>query len=163
MARTTLNSTDIATLRALVENDANTLAFRQAGDDGSIAAYLNTDDPTPTKAWDVAANPQTIDEATPWVNFDNITQQGKRDSYLHAFFRYSRDFSRSAVRKWITDVWGTAADAQAILTAGVVNASRAQAAIGGTVRTTATIAALDRNYVGKVQPNDVAAMRGAGW
>ena len=165
MARTTLNSGDITTLRAFVLADAATATWRTNGDDGSIAAWLNLDEGTPTKAWSNAADPRTIDEATPWINADAIpaNKVNSFNSYLHAFFKYPRDFSTNAVRKWITDIWGNSTDAQAILTAALLNASRAQVAIGGTVRTTATISGLDRTYIGQVTSNEVAAMRGGGW
>jgi hypothetical protein len=164
MARTALNSGDIAALRTFVQSDGATAAWRAAGDDGSIAAYLNT--ASTTDAWRVAVQPQEIDEATNWANFDNITQDGKRDSFGY-MLRYARDFSRNKVRKWIADVWGDNADAASILQAGIEKASLAQNALGGTSRTTGTagnaVTGLDRNYVGQVQGNEVALMRGAGW
>lgn len=164
MGRATLTNTDRATLRTFVQNAADCADWRAAGDDGSIAAWLNTQEPTPTKAWNSSCNPQLIDEATDWSRFDNVvTVAAKQNAWLHRFFVYARDFSVNAIRKWVTDTWGTGTEAQAILTAALANATRAQAALGGTSKTTATIAGLDRTFVGQVQAGDVALMRGTGW
>jgi hypothetical protein len=158
MATNTLSETQIATLKAFVaaSADAEIVDARLRGDTIKLAGLLNLDAAGPVKAW-WTPDPQVIDEATPWANFDNITQAGKRDSYLHAFFRYPRDFSKGAVRKWVTDVWGNAtagSDAATILLAGQENASVAENVIGGTVRTTNSVSGLDRSFVGNVSQTD---------
>jgi hypothetical protein len=70
----------------------------------------------------------------------------------------SRDFNRNKVRKWITDIWGNAtaaSNAEAILLAGTEKASRAEVVFGGATKTTGTVAALDRAWIGDVQITDV--------
>ena len=150
----TLTNSQINTLKTFVQNsvDIEIIDARTRGDTIKLMNALNADAVGPVKAW-ATVSAQKIDEATPWANFDNITQAGKRDSYLHAFFRYPRDFSTAVVRKWVTDVWGNAvagSDAEKILLAGQENASVAENAIGGTVRSTNNVSGLDRAFVGDV-------------
>jgi hypothetical protein len=165
MAQTALTPAMVATLKTFVAAsvDAAIVDARTRGDTFALAPLLNLPAAGPVKAW-ATVLPQVIDEATPWVNFDNITQAGKRDSYLIAFFRYPRDFATAAVRKWVTDVWGNAtsgSDAEKILLAGQENATVAQNAIGGTVRTTNSVSGLDRNYVGQVSQDECRAILAA--
>lgn len=165
MAKKVLSPAMVVTLKAFVAAsvDAAIVDARTRGDTFALAPLLNAEAAGPVKAW-ATPSLQAVDEATPWVNFDNITQAGKRDSYLVAFFRYPRDFSTAAVRKWVTDVWGnatTGSDAEKILLAGLENATVAQNAIGGTVRTTNAVSGLDRNYVGQITQDDCRAILAA--
>ena len=162
MAKNTLTSAMTATLHAYVvaSVDATIVDARTRGDTLLLAAQLNLEAPGPVKAW-FTPSAQVVDEATPWTNFDNITQAGKRDSWMHAFFRYPRDFSTAAVRKWVTDIWGNAtagSDAEKILLAALENATVAQNVIGGTVRTTNAVSGLDRKYTGTVSQTDCQAI-----
>ena len=162
MTKNILTPTMVATLKTYVNAsvDATIVDARTRGDTTLLAAQLNLEAAGPVKAW-FTPSAQVIDEATPWANFDNITQAGKRDSWLHAFFRYPRDFSTAAVRKWVTDIWGNAtagSDAEKILLAALENATVAQNVIGGTVRTTNAVSGLDRNYIGTISQTDCQAI-----
>jgi hypothetical protein len=144
----------------LAETDPTFVALRTSGATGAMADWLNLDKSPATKAWRVNVDPRDSDQATPWVNFDGITPAGKRDSYLHAFMRYPRDYSLNSVRKWITDVWGNAtagSDAEKILTgAGLRNISRAEAILGGNnTATTNNVSALKLGWEGPLTNDDV--------
>jgi len=148
----------------LAETDPAFVAARTNGQTPLMTAWFNADKVPNVKAWRKDVPPQDSDEATPWVNFDNITQAGKRDSYLHAFMRYPRDYNKSAVRKWITDVWGNAAvgsDAATILTgAGLRNITRAEAipALGGSTSvSTNSVSALKLDWVGPMTDQYIGA------
>jgi len=95
------------------------------------------------------------DEATPWTSFDTLDTQaqgGKKLSWIQ-FFNYPRNAAKGPIRKWVTDIWGNAtagSNGEAILLAFTENATVAQNAIGGTVRATNNVSALDRNYTDQV-------------
>lgn len=130
----------------------------------AIVAAMNAEADPVTKAWRTAVDPKDTDGATPWANFDGITQAGKRDSFLHAFLRYPRDYSVRATRKWIADVWGNASvgsDAAAILNgAGVENATRAEVVINNGAAAVAqnSVSAINRPWVGQLTIADIAGM-----
>lgn len=157
---TKLNATQITALRTAVAAEPTLAAARQNGNDYEIAAWLNA--ASATDAWRVAVDPADSDEAADWTKFDNITQQGKRESFGF-FLARTRDFSKNKVRKWITDVWGDSAEAKAILQAGVEKATRAQAVVGGTVRVTGSggnaVSALDRDFIGTISPDNASQLR----
>ena len=154
----------LAALKAAInaETDPAFVAARTNGQTPLMTAFLNADKSPAVKAWRTSVPPEVSDEATPWVNFDTVTQAGKRDSYLHAFMRYSRDYSKAAVRKWITDVWGNAtanSNATAILTdAGLRNITRAEAILGGAnTATTGTVGAIKLAWEGPLSDSDIGA------
>lgn len=124
-----------------------------------LCDLLNADANPATKAWKTSVPPEIVDEASNWTTFDSLTA-GKRDSYRF-FLDRNRDFTRNKVRSWITDVWGNAtagSAAEALLNAGIENASRAQAAIGGNLKTTGTVAAIDRAFIGLITVTDIHEM-----
>lgn len=146
----------------LAETDVEFAAYRGNGQTTLMAAWLNGDKAPAVKAWRKSVPPEDSDEATPWTAFDSIAQQGKRDSYLHAFMRYPRDYTKNTVRKWITDVWGNAtvgSSAEAILTgAGQRNITRAEAILGGSnTATTNTVSALKLTWEGPLTDTDISA------
>ena len=154
----------LTTLKAaiLAETDPAFVAARTNGQTPLMTAFLNADKSPAVKAWRTSVPPEVSDESTPWVNFDTITQAGKRDSYLHAFMRYARDYSKASVRKWITDVWGNAtanSNATAILTdAGLRNITRAEAILGGAnTATTGTVGAIKLAWEGPLSDSDIGA------
>lgn len=152
-----------ATLKAyiLTQPDLAPLTSGPGTDYNAIANLLKLDASPTTLAWRNSVQPVEIDSTTPWPSFDSLAQ-GKRDSWVHAFLRFPRDFSLNATRKWVTDTWGAASsgsNAEAILLGcAVENASRAEVAIGGTVRTTNAVSALDRKFVGDVSLGEIAGM-----
>lgn len=108
-------------------------------------------------AWVTNATSDASDDAPDYSTYDSLVA-GKRDSW-NLFLRTSRNFTRNKVRKWVTDVWGNAtanSNAEAILQSATVNAKRIEVVLGGTLKTTGTVAALDRNYVGSMDLAHVA-------
>lgn len=150
------------TLKAaiLAESDPVFVSARENGQTPLMVEWFNQAKSPAVKAWNTSVDPRATDEATPWVNFDTITQAGKRDSFLHAFMRYPRDFSKNAVRKWITDVWGNAtvgSNAATILTdAGLRDITRAEAVLGGsTTATTNSVTGIKLAWQGPMTDADI--------
>jgi hypothetical protein len=157
-----LSAQQKTTLKAaiLAEADPEFVAARNNGQTPLLVAWFNKPKVPAVKAWRANVQPAESDEATPWANFDAIAQAGKRDSYLHAFMRYPRDYSKGAVRKWITDVWGNAtvgSDAATILTnAGLRDITRAEAVLGGTATaTTNSVTGVKLTWVGPMVDSDI--------
>lgn len=156
-----LTNAQINTLRAFVTAsvDAAIVAARTAGNTVDLAVALNATAAGPVKAWNPNVTPRLADEATPWAKFDTLDSQaqgGKKLSWM-SFFNYARDASRGPMRRWVTDVWGAAtasSDAESILTAFLIDATVAQAAIGGNVATTGTVAALNLRYTDSVTQDE---------
>ena len=126
-------------------------------DYGFIAATLSSAASPAVKAWKTAVPPTDSDDAVDYSTFDSIVA-GKRDSWGF-FLAFPRDFTRSKVRKWITDVFGNAtanSNAEAVLLAGTENAKLVETIIGGTSRNTGTVTALDRSFQGTVSIQDVS-------
>jgi len=146
-----------ATIKAFVI--ANYPANVAASEWSQISDKLSGDANPVVKAWGVSVTPQAMDDAPDYNSFDVIAA-GKRDSWgflLH----FSRDFNRNKTRKWITDIWGSAtaaSNAEAILQAGLVNATQAEATIGGATKTTGTVSGIDRTYLGGVTVQEVNSM-----
>lgn len=155
-----MNQTQLTTLKAalLAETDPSIVAARATAtrDDRVIVAFYNAAASPAVAAWSVAAPIDSIDDAPDYSAFDTIVA-GKRDSWGF-FLARPRNFARNKIRKWVTDVWGTGANARAILTAGTESAKRIEVVIGGTNKTTDTITALDRDYIGLVTLDDMTAL-----
>lgn len=153
-----LITAQIATLKTFVfsSNDPAIIAARTAGATYDISLLLSATATPTTNAWRVAVPAADLDNAATYTTYDSLTQ-GKRDEWA-IFLAYSpRDMSKVKNRSVVTDVWGAATAssiAEAILTAGVEPANVAEVAIGGAVRTTGTVSALARNYVGSVSQED---------
>lgn len=149
------------TLKAAILADP-VLAAMASGpgtDRAALAAALNADASPVTKAWLVAVPVDDADESADYSTFDSIAA-GKRDSWGF-FLRTPRNFARNKVRKWITDVWGNAtagSNSESILQSGLENASRAEVILGGTTKTTGTVSALDRSWIGELSIEDIAAI-----
>lgn len=125
-----------------------------------LVEYYNTVASPAVKAWRTSVQPEETDEATPWAVFSDIAKAGQRDSWLHGFMRFPRDYSRGPVRKWLTDVWGnatTGSNAEAILvSAGQRNITRAESVLGGNnIATTNQVSALKLQWEGEVTIDDV--------
>ena len=157
-----MDAQQLQTLKAaiLAETDPTFVEARTNGQTPLMTAFYNGLASPAVKAWRTAVPPEESDEATPWANFDTITIAAKRDSYLHAFMRYPRDYSRLAVRKWITDVWGNAtvgSNAATILTdAGLRSITRAEAVLGGSATaTTNSVSAIKLAWVGPLTDADI--------
>lgn len=157
-----LSPTQLTALKAGIQAETNAafVGYRNAGQTGLMAEWLN-DIKTPTaNAWRTAVPPQDIDEATPWTRFDTLAAS-KRESWNIGFLRYGRDFSKQTIRRWVTDVWGSAtanSDAESILTgAGLRPITRAEAILGGTTTaTTGTVTALKLSWEGPLSDYDIS-------
>jgi hypothetical protein len=145
----------LATLKAAIIADATAGPLRTAGDTFSLLAWCNGAKAA-TPAWRVSVPIQDSDEAATYTTYDSLVA-GKRDSWA-IFLKFNRNFSKNKVRNWITDVWGNATAnsiSEAILQAGTENATNAQAALGGTSRTTGTVTALDRSFTDLVSQPEI--------
>lgn len=138
------------------------LASGTTTDYNALVTACNAKKAPAVLSWRARVDPVEIDAATPWANFDTITVAAKRDSYLHAFLRYQRDFASAKIRKWLTDVWGNAtvgSNAETILLGcAVEDATWAQAAIGGSSESVNAVTALDRAFDGDVTLDDILKM-----
>ena len=146
-----------ATVKAYVI--ANYAANVAKSEWSQIAEKLSTDASPVVKAWSVTVDPKDMDDAPDYTTFDAISA-GKRDSWGFLLAR-PRDFNRNKVRKWVTDIWGNStagSNSEAILLAGLVNATAAEVAIGGATKTTGTVSGLDRTYLGGVTVLEVNQM-----
>lgn len=149
------------TLKAYILNqpDLAPLTSGPGTDYAGIADALNANANPVTLAWRTAVPPTDSDDAPSYTSFDTIAA-GKRDSWGF-FLAFPRDFTRNKVRTWVTDVWGNAtagSNAEAILQAGTVKATRAEVALGGNTRTTGTVSALSRNWEGTLSIADIGDM-----
>ena len=146
-----------ATVKAYVI--ANYAANVAKSEWSQIAEKLSTDASPVVKAWSTTVNQNDMDDAPDYTTFDAISA-GKRDSWGFLLAR-PRDFNRNKVRKWVTDIWGNAtagSNSEVILQAGLVNATAAEVAIGGSTKTTGTVSGLDRTYLGGVTVLEVNQM-----
>ena len=146
-----------ATVKAFVI--ANMSAHVAKSEWSQIAELLSTPWATPTKAWSNSVSPDVMDDAPDYTTFDAISA-GKRDSWGYLIAR-NRDFNKNKVRKWVTDIWGNAtagSSSESILLAGTLNATGAEVAIGGSTKTTGTVSAIDRNYIGGMTVQEVNLM-----
>lgn len=161
---TQLKNAQLNALAAAIaaETDPEFVGYRDNGQNTLMAAWFQGEASPAVQCWRTSVPPEESDEATPWVNFDSIAQAGKRESYIHAFMRYPRDYSRGPVRKWITDVWGNAtvgSNAETILRgAGLRNITRGEKVLGGSnVTSTNTVSALKLTWEGSITDEDIAA------
>lgn len=159
----TLKTAQLATLKAAIQADSTANAALVAGDTVTLLAWCNGAKTPAALAWRVAVPPDDSDEAPSYSAFDTIAA-GKRDSWGF-FLQRSRNFSKNKVRSWVTDVWGAAtaaSNAESILQAGTEPLTNAQSALGGSTKTTGTVAALDRTYASQVDQEDVNALVATG-
>lgn len=143
-----------AALKLAIQADATAGPLLAGGKVRQLAKWCN--DRGTTLAWREFVAAGELDEASNWAIFAGMPQ-GSREAWMR-IFALSRDFSRAKVRKWVVDVWGAGADADAILQAGTEKATNAQLALGGTSKTSSGITALVRDFAGVVEELDVERM-----
>jgi hypothetical protein len=155
-----MTSEQLAALKAgiLAETNANFVEYRNNGQNGLMADWLNKPKTPNVKAWRSDVSPQELDEETPWVTFDTLTD-GKRESWGF-IFNYARNFNNSWIRKWVTDVWGSATASSTSETIfnniGVRNITRVEAILGGSATAnTGTVTALKLSWEGPVSDVDI--------
>ena len=151
----------LATLKAAILADPalSPLSSGPTTDYNGLVTLLNAAASPTTKAWRTSVPPVDADDAPDYSTFDSIPA-GKRDSWGF-FLAFTRDYNRNKTRKWVIDVWGNAtagSNAEAVLTTGLENATRAQVIIGGTQKTTGTVSGLDRYFTGVVTADMVVGM-----
>lgn len=147
----------LATLRAAVFAAPTAAAMVAAGNVIALQGWCNGN--SGSKRWLPAADTLAVEEAPSYTTYDTIAQ-GKRDSWL-LFLANPRDFGKPKVRKWVTDVWGNAtagSNAEAVLQAGTVNATRAQVALGGAAEAEGTVSAYDCTYEEDVDLTDATRL-----
>jgi hypothetical protein len=128
-------------------------------DYGTIALTLDAYSSPANMAWVTNVPAVVSDDAPSYSTFDSIAA-GKRDSWGF-FLAQTRDFTRKKVRDWVVDVWGAAtagSNAEAILQAGTEKMRVVEVVLGGTVKTTGTVSATTRNYVGGITLPEIAAI-----
>jgi hypothetical protein len=151
---TTLTTQQLQTLNAaiLAETNATFVAYRNNGQTDRMAAWLN--EPSSTDAWMDHASRSVMFEATDVTKFDGLTA-GKRDAWRLLMDNEPIDFGRNANRKAVQDIWGNT-DSVVVLQAMREKATRAQAIIGGTLKTTNTVSAIDRAYTGSLSGYEIS-------
>lgn len=128
-------------------------------DYGLIANALAEYASPPVLAWRTSVPAVVSDDAPSYSTFDSIAA-GKRDSWGF-FLAQTRDFTRKKVRDWVVDVWGSAtagSNAEKILQAATENMRVVEVVLGGTDKTTGTVTAKDRAYVGSIDLTEVASI-----
>ena len=152
-----LTPAQTATIKTFVI--ANYAANVAASEWSQIAEKLSGPANPVVKAWSHNVPSADMDDAPDYTTFDAISA-GKRDSWSFLLAR-PRDFARNKVRKWITDIWGNAtagSSSEAILQAGLTNATQAEAILGGATKTTGTVSGIDRVYIGGMTVGEVYSM-----
>jgi hypothetical protein len=128
-------------------------------DYGFVASTLSGYPISPVLAWSTNVPSVVSDDAPSYATFDSIVA-GKRDSWGF-FLANPRDFTRKKVRDWVVDVWGAAtaaSNAEAILKAGTENMRVIEVVLGGVDKTTGTVTAKTRSYVGGIDLAEVAGL-----
>jgi hypothetical protein len=129
-------------------------------DYGAIAAWLNT--LQTDLGWVSNASTRSVDDAPNYADFDALTA-GKRDSWAR-FLGFDRDFSRSKVRKWVTDVWGnatTGSNSESILLAATRKITRAEKLLAGAAAITGTVTAFKLDWEGSVDIFEIGGILSA--
>lgn len=139
-----------AALRA--ETDPSVVAALAIRNDVALMNWCNAN--SATDAWMASADSRTIFEAMNITKFDTLTA-GKRDAYRLMIENAPLNFGRNNIRNAVVDIWG-ASDSVAVLQAVLEKARHAEVYLGGSTKTTNTVAGLDRNYYGAVALNDVS-------
>lgn len=145
----------IITLRNAALNDVVAAPLVAAGDVNGLLDWFNAQQGS-TLRWLAAPNMLSVEEAPSYTSYDSLAQ-GKRDSWL-LFLRNARDFGKAKVRNWVVDIWGAAtaaSNSELILKAATAVATNAQVILGGTLKTTGTVSALDTGFEESVDINDV--------
>jgi hypothetical protein len=155
-----LTDTQLATLKAaiLASPDNAITSLAAIRDDTTLTIELNSKYNPTTKAWITSQPSSESDDAPDYTVFDGLTA-GKRDSWA-LFLAYPRDFTRSKVRKWVTDIWGAATAAsssEAILQTATRNITKFEFMFGVTASTTGTVTGGKLTLEGPVTMQDVGA------
>lgn len=146
-----LTPAQLNNLRTAIIADPTAVVFMQTQNVAGLVNWCNTSVSPAQLGWLKVVPSSSVDEAPNYSAYDSLAA-GKRDSWVR-FLAAGRDFTRNKVRNWVTDVWGNAtagSNAEAVLLVGTEAVTNAQAKLGGTVKTTGTVSALDRVFNDKV-------------
>src|SRR3990167_2468873 len=151
-----LTPVQLTTLKAYILSEP-ILAAQPMNPEGDffITKYCNQKKSPIVKAWGKSIGDPAINTAADYSVFDSIVP-GKRDSWGF-FLNFPRDFSHDKVRKWVTDIWGATtagSNSEAILKAGLEDATVAEVLFGCVTKTTGTVTGLDRDFVGQIIYSD---------
>ncbi len=149
-----LTAGQVNTVRTAACADATAKTYINSPNVQSLMAWVNG--VSTTDAWLYAATRTQLFEATNITKFDALTA-GKRDAWRLMLDNAPIDFGRNPMRNAVVDAWGNT-DSVTVLQALTEKATRAQAAIGGTSKTTNTVTALDRTYTGTVSQVDTTRL-----
>lgn len=153
-----LNTAQISVLKTAIlnETDPTFVEYRSGGATGLMAGWFNQTATPEVLAWKTATVKEA-DEAPSYTTYDSLTQ-GKRDSW-ERFLAFDRDFSRQKVRRWVTDIWGSAtanSNSEAILQAGTRPITRGENVLGGSASATeGTVTARRLTWEGTITNEDV--------
>lgn len=134
------------------ETNPTVVAALAIRDDVTLTDWCNG--ASTTDAWIANCDRRTLFEAMDIAKFDGLTA-GKRDAWRMMMENAPLDFGRNKLRTAVQDAWGTQ-DSVAVLSALREKATRAESYIGGAMKTTNTVSAIDRAYVGALSINEVS-------
>lgn len=131
--------------------DAGVVAALAVRDDQAISDWYNQ--PSSTKAWSQSVQKQELFNAMNLATFDSVVA-GKRDAWKIMLDMAPLDFTKASNRKGVVDIFVTA-DATKILTACTENALQVELVFGGESKTSGSVTALNRNYIGATEAGEV--------
>lgn len=154
-----------ALVRTAVQADPTANGFYTAGATGALLEWLNTKKTPVVKAWRISYTGDELYVAHKPVEY--IARSAAERSAFDLMVNRRIDPSKAAIRKGIEDIFSGASNSTSrasILNDMLENATRAEVAIGGTtqVTTTDSISGLVRDFVGKLDINDVRALVAGG-
>lgn len=154
MLTTAQETTLAAHIRA--SQDAAVVAALAIRNDVELTRLYNLQ--SNTDAWRSAMSARDIFEATDILNYDAITQSGKREAWRMLIDFAPIDFTRNKYRKAITDVWTSlsAGNLTALTQSFTRKATVAETVFGGASATTNSVAALKLNWEGTLSTDDVS-------
>lgn len=150
MLTTAQETTLAAALKA--ETDQSVIDALRARNDMALADWCNA--ASTTDAWNQSMTGMLLFEASDITKFDGLPA-GKREAWRMMLDFAPVDMTRQKNRKAVQDVWGST-DSVAVLQSCTRKATRAEAYLGGTSRTTNTVTALALAWTGTLSHSDVS-------
>jgi hypothetical protein len=150
-----LTNVQLQTLAAHIRanTDPAVVSALAVRNDVAIAAWYNQK--STTDAWRIAVSRNDLFEQMPIATYDGLSA-GKRQAWQVMLDCAPVDFSLANMRKGVLDMWA-ATDANAILaTACVEKTLNGEVVFGGESKTSGTVTAIKRNYIGIISLNDVS-------
>jgi len=132
--------------------NATVVAALVVRDDQAIADWYNQ--ASSTKAWRPIVEKQDLFDAMNLATFDSVAA-GKRDAWKIMLDMAPLDFTKASNRKGVVDIFATA-DATNMLTACTENALQVELVFGGNSKTSGSVTAIKRNYIGATEAAEVS-------